>query len=242
MTPLSTSPLPPSADQPPHRRRWWCWLTFGATVLIVAFAAGAPIIRDQLAAAIVWAQGIMSENRIWGAVLFAAFSALSAMLAFASSAMLVPPATLVWGTAGTFLLLWSGWLLGAALAFGIGRAGQPLLKHTGYGDKLEKYQKYVSTRMRFWVVLLFCVAIPSEIPGYLFGSMRYPFVKFIAAMAIAESCYALAAVFAGESLLVNRPLPFLVTIAGLIALALAAGLLLRMSRKRQMGGLPRVKS
>lgn len=239
MTPPSPTPLLPSADQPPHRRRWWCWLAFGAAVLIVAFAAGAPVVRDQLAAAIVWAQGIMSENRLWGAALFVAFSALSAMLAFASSALLVPPATLVWGTAGTFLLLWVGWLLGATLAFGIGRAGRPLLKHTGYADKLEKYQEYVSTRMRFWLVLIFCIAIPSEIPGYLFGSMRYPFARFIAAMAIAESGYALAAVFAGESLLVDQPLPFFTILAGLIVVALAAGLLLRISRKRQMGGLPR---
>lgn len=238
----STSPLPPSADQPPHRRRWWCWLAFGAALLIVAFAAGAPLIRDQLAAAIVWTQAIMREHHVWGAVLFAAFSALSAMIAFASSTMLVPPATLVWGKAGTFLLLWGGWLVGAALAFAIGRAGQPLLKHTGYGDKLAKYQEYVSTRMRFWVVLLFCIAIPSEIPSYLFGSMRYPFARFIAAMAIAESGYALAAVFAGESLLIDRPLPFLAIVAGLIAVALTAGLLLRISRKRQPGGLPRVKS
>lgn len=233
------SPLPPSAGQP--HRRWWSWLALGAAALIVAFAAGAPVIRDLLAAAIVWAQAIMEKHSVWGAVLFAAFSALSAMLVFASSAMLVPPAILVWGKAGTFLLLLGGWLLGAALAFGIGRAGRPLLKHTGYDDKLEKYQDYVSTRMHFWAALLFCIAIPSEIPGYLFGSMHYPFAKFIAAMAIAESGYALAAVFAGESLMVNRSLPFLAIIAGLIAVALIAGLLLRLSRKRQMGGLPRTK-
>jgi hypothetical protein len=30
----------------------------------------------------------------------------------------------------------------------------------------------VSKRMRFWTVVLFCIAVPSEIPGYLFGGLH----------------------------------------------------------------------
>ena len=53
-------------------------------------------------------------------------------------------------------------------------------------DKLAKYRDYVSQRMKFWAVLLFCIAVPSEIPGYLFGSMHYPFRKFLAGVRLQQ--------------------------------------------------------
>ena len=87
-------------------------------------------------------------------------------------------------------------------------------------------------------MLLFCIAIPSEIPAYLFGSMHYPLPKFLAAVAIAESGYALGVVIAGESLLGGKPLPFLIAIGLLIVVAIIAGLLLRSARNRKLGGLP----
>jgi uncharacterized membrane protein YdjX (TVP38/TMEM64 family) len=90
--------------------------------------------------------------------------------------------------------------------------------------------------MRFWAVLLFCIAIPSEVPGYIFGGMRYPFLKFLLAIAIAESIYAFGLVVAGESLVNAKTLPLLVTVGVLVVMALGAGMLLRALRKRKARG------
>ena len=44
--------------------------------------------------------------------------------------------------------------------------------------------------MKLWAATLLCLAVPSEIPGYLFGARRYSFAKFIFAIGIAEAVYA----------------------------------------------------
>ena len=53
---------------------------------------------------------------MWGAVLFVVMSAAAAMLAFFSTAVLVPVAVVTWGQTGTFVLLWVGWILGGVCA------------------------------------------------------------------------------------------------------------------------------
>ena len=91
-------------------------------------------------------------------------------------------------------------------------------------------------RMKLWAVLLFCVAVPSEVPGYLFGGVHYPFLKFLFAIAIAESIYAFGLVVAGESLVAAKPLLLLVTVGIMIVIALSAGMLLRALKRRKSGG------
>ena len=115
------------------------------------------------------------------AQVFFALSAASAMLAFASTAILVPAATEVWGPM-IFLLLWGGWTAGAIAAYWIGRLARPLVIRMGYKHKLEEYERLVSKHMKLWAALLFCIAVPSEIPGYLFGGMRYSLPKFLVAI------------------------------------------------------------
>lgn len=209
----------------------WFWLALGAAMLLFVFLSYSATFRNVMDAASVWAKDIMNAHPVTGAAVFFLFSAVSAMLAFTSSAVLVPPANLVWGKLVTFLLLWAGWLAGAIAAFGIGNRARPLLVYLGYKDTLEEYQQFVSKRMKFWAVLLFCIAVPSEVPGYLFGGVRYPFLKFLSAIAIAESIYAFGLVVAGENLVAARPFPLLATVAILIIIALGAGMLLRSLKK-----------
>lgn len=235
--PTSVMPRNPKANESKPGRPVWWWLALAVAVLAAVFLLWSPSVQHILDEAIHWAEGAIGENPIAGAAVFFGFSALSAMLAFASSAVLVPPATLVWGKAVSFLLLWGGWLTGAVLAYGIGRLLRPLLERSPFGDKLEKYQQYASKRMSFWALLLLCFAVPSEIPGYLLGSIRYPLLKFLAAMATAEAVYALGVVIAGENLLVDKPLPILASLGVLAVLALGASLLLRVVKRRRAGGL-----
>lgn len=218
-------------------RALWPWIGLGAAALLVALLlVFSPTFTDLVKQTTGWAEGIMKAHPVTGAIVFVLFSALSAMLAFTSSVALVPPASLVWGKLVTFLLLWCGWMAGAVAAFGIGKLAHPLLVRMGYEDTLEKYEKFVSKRMKFWAVLLFCIAIPSEVPGYLFGGAHYPFLKFLAAIAIAEAIYAVLVVVVGESLAVARPVPLLAAAGILVVIGAAAGLALRAARKRVSGG------
>ncbi|HKZ00685.1 MAG TPA: VTT domain-containing protein [Pyrinomonadaceae bacterium] len=180
-----------------------------------------------------WAQAIMNAYPVLGAAVFFLFAAISAMLAFTSSVVLVPPANLVWGKLITFLLLWGGWIAGAIAAFGIGNVARPLLVRLGYQETLDEYQQFVSKRMKFWTAVLFCIAVPSEIPGYLFGGLRYPFLKFLGAIAIAEAIYAFGIVIAGQNLMAAKPFPLLAIVAILIIIGAGARLLLRTLKKRK---------
>lgn len=220
------------------RRAIWPWLSLGAALLLFALLfSQSAIFKNGLGVAIGWAKELMNSHPVTGALIFFVYSALSAMLAFASSAVLVPPANLVWGRGVTFLLLWGGWIAGAIAAYGIGKLAFPLLFRLGYKEKLQKYREFVSTRMKFWVALLFCVAVPSEVPGYLLGGMHYPFWKFLAAIAIAESIFAFGIVVAGESLLSADHDSLIVAVGALIVMAAAAGVMLRAVKRRRAGGV-----
>ena len=219
-----------------RRRAVWFWLALGAATLLLALLFYSATFRNFVDQATGWAKEIMNAHPVTGAAVFFLFSAVSAMLAFASSAVLVPPANLVWGKPLTFLLLCGGWMAGVIAAYGIGKLARPLLIYVGYKETLEEYQQFVSKRMKFWAVLLFCFAVPPEVPGYLFGGAHYPFLKFLAAVAIAESVYALGLVVIGESLLSFQPAPLVVTGGILIIIAVGAGLLLRRLKKRKSGG------
>ena len=189
-------------------------------VALLVFLAFSAALKDRVDEMAAWTIHFATDFPVLGAVIFVVFGGISAMLAFASSAVLVPPATVVWGKLGTFLLLWVGWTLGAAAAWGIGRSLTPLLFRLGYGRKLVKYQQMVSKEMAFWAVVAFCVAVPSEVPGYLFGSAHYRFWKFIAAVSLAESVYAFALVILGESLVVLKPSHVLIVGSVIVLLAL----------------------
>jgi uncharacterized membrane protein YdjX (TVP38/TMEM64 family) len=209
------------------------WAAVFAAVVALALGLSSPAFRHSVEAVSAWAEDVIDARPVAGALVFFLFSALSAMLAFASSVVLVPPASEVWGKTVTFLLLWAGWMSGAAAAFAIGTLARPLLARVGYEQKLQKYQRFVSRRMSFWMVLLFCLAVPSEVPAYLFGGMHYPFIKFLAAMGIAEAVYAVGVVVAGENLMQADPWPLIAAAAVLIAIAAGTGVLLRVSRKRK---------
>lgn len=183
---------------------------------------------------IFWGEGMMSLNPVLGVVFFFLASSLSALLAFASSLILIPSALLAWGAFGTFFLLWAGWLAGAAIAYMAGsRLVRPLFTWWGGEQKIVHYQQFVSREANFWTVLLFCLAVPSEIPGYVFGILKYPFGRFMAAMAVSEALYAVLALLAAQNLLRRD----LWTTGGMVfSIFVLAGLasffLMRRSRKR----------
>lgn len=135
-----------------------------------------------------------------GPAIFVALAAASAMLAFFSSAALVPAGVVAWGMPTTAALLSLGWLLGGLLSYGSARGlGRPLLAHLAPVEFLAKYERRISRDTPFGVVLLFQLALPSEIPGYVLGLARYPLARYLAALALVEAPYAAVTVRLGPS-------------------------------------------
>lgn len=215
-----------------QRSTVWFWLVVASLVFFVTLLSYSQTFNEFLEATTGWSKNVIGSNPVAGALVFFLFSMISAMLAFVSTAVLVPAANLVWGRLVTFLLLWGGWISGGMLAFIIGRLARPLLIRVGYKQRLEKYREYVSRRTNFWMVLLFCFAVPSEIPGYVLGGVHYPFGKFLAAIAITECVYGVALVFAGDRLLAAQRLHLFLILGTLTLIAAGARLLFRKLRKK----------
>lgn len=166
------------------------------------------------------ASKLIAERPVLGAVLFVLLSALSAMLAFVSSAVLVPVALYAWGETVCAALLWLGWILGGATAYTLGRwLGRPVVRWLLPSETLDRYEDRLSTATPFGLIVLLQLALPSEVPGYLLGLVRYPFWRYLLALALAELPYAVGTVYLGESFLERR-------LVLLLALGAAGGVLM----------------
>lgn len=176
-------------------------LLLAGLALLASSDAFQSVLRHVLDAAV----PVISEHPFWGAVLFVLLSALSAMLAFFSSALLLPVALQAWGKAVCALLLWVGWLLGGACAYGIARAwGRPVIGRLTSSSLLARYERRISRHTSFGRVLLFQLALPSEIPGYVLGLARYGLRRYLLVLALAELPYAVGTVYLGASFLEQR--------------------------------------
>jgi uncharacterized membrane protein YdjX (TVP38/TMEM64 family) len=126
-------------------------------------------------------------------------------VAFFSTAIITPVAVRTWGELASFVLLWSGWLLGGICAYALARSlGRPIVRTLASEAALARFENRLSARTPFGLVLLFQMALPSEVPGYVLGLVRYPFVKFVCALSIAELPFAVGTVYLGASFLQRR--------------------------------------
>jgi uncharacterized membrane protein YdjX (TVP38/TMEM64 family) len=167
---------------------------------------------------------IIREQPIAGLVVFVLLAAISAMIAFVSSAVLIPVAIYVWGPALCFVLLWSGWFLGGLAAYAIGRyLGRPVVQRLVRPQALERQERWARSGSGSLVaVLLIQLAIPSDLAGYVFGLVRCPLRSFMAALALVEIPYALGAVFLGMSFVERRVVPLVIVGVAGMALSVAA--------------------
>ena len=217
------------------RHSIWFWVALAAIALAIGFMLFSPTFKGWVEKVAEWAEGIMRAHRVGGAAVFFALTAVSALLTFASSIILVPPATEVFGNPVTFLLLWGGWMVGSIAAYAIGYFARPLLVRLVDKKKLAEYQALVSKRMKFWVALVFCFAAQSELSGYVLGGLGYSFWKFVAAIGIAEAVFAFGVIVAGDSILEAKPGVVAAAVGIMLAVAIGAGILLkrRSARRRK---------
>lgn len=169
------------------------------------------------------ARDVIAAYPVAGKVLFLVLSALSAMLAFFSSAIVVPVAVYAWGDRTTLLLLWIAWLIGGSCSYLIGRTiGRDVARWLVDPKRVDYYSSLISHDARFVTVLLFQLALPSEVPGYVLGAVRYAFWKYLVVLALAELPFAAGAVYLGDSFVRRDYLVFVaIGLAGVLVTAIA---------------------
>lgn len=201
-------------------------------VLLAAVAAFHPL-HDLLAGWSARAGTMIQGHAIAGPLVFILLSMLSAMLAFFSTALLIPITVTAWGKTMTLLLLWSGWFLGGAVSFAIGRfLGRPAVSHFIDAERLDRYEREIKQLVGFPQLLLLQLALPSEIPGYVTGMLGFRARRYFLALAIGELPFAAGAVFLGESFLHgNLATMILVGAAGIAVTWTAATVLYRRREK-----------
>ncbi len=160
--------------------------------------------------------GYIEERPLWGAAIFVGLAVVSAMFSPFSSAPLVPAAIIVWGTALTSVFLLAGWLIGYVVAYFIGYyAGYPIVKQFLPFEKIDYYRNRISKKSEFWLILLFRMAMPAEIPGYVLGIIRYNFWRYFFASLVTELPFVVIVVYASEAFMARDILLFF----GLVFLA-----------------------
>jgi uncharacterized membrane protein YdjX (TVP38/TMEM64 family) len=230
----STGTLP--ADR---RTAWRRAVALVLLCILLAAVASSESLHAALLSVLAAGEQIVRTHPVLGATLFVVFAAASAMIAFVSVAIVVPIAIYTWGQGPTILLLWLGWILGGACAYGVARyLGRGVVRWLTADAGLKRLESVVNDRTPFSLVLLLQLALPSEIPGYLLGLVRYPLARYLFALAAAELPYAFATVLLGASFLERRGGMLLA-----IGLVLVAGSLLAMGRLgRRLKSGPEVPS
>ena len=199
-----------------------------ATVLAVLCAALAALassdtLHEALLQVLAASEQTIAERPLLGALLFIILAALSAMFVFVSAAVVSPVAVFTWGEAVSILLLWTGWMVGGALSYGIGRLiGRPTIHWLTGRAPMRGLERRIRRNASFGLVLLFQLALPSEIPGYVLGSLRYPFWTYLLALALAELPYTIATIYLGAGFIERRTGLLLGLGAMVITLAISA--------------------
>lgn len=181
------------------------------------------------------AKAIIEQHPILGAVLFMVLSALAAMLAFFSSAVLVPAAVYAWGPVACSALLWAGWMLGGIASYALAyRFGEPVMRWLAPGKSIARYQAKIRDHASFGFILLFQLALPSEIPGLVLGLARFPLERYLLALAVAELPYAVGTTLLGASF-VSRSFGLLISLGAVFALT---AFVLGRALRRRLGSVP----
>ena len=196
-------------------------------LLLVVAAAGLVVasapLHGALTSLVAAGEAFMARAPVAGAAVFVGLTALSAMVAFFSTGLLAPVAIATWGPFTTFLLLWIGWLAGGAVSYAVGRyLGRGVAGVLVGAETLEHWERELRDRSHVTHLVLFQLAMPSEILGYVLGIVRYSFLTYIGVLSLTEIPYALAIVYLGESFLAGDAVRFV--LAGVVAIAVSAGL------------------
>ena len=204
--------------------------------LALAAVAASGTLHAALLDVLAASKDVIVEFPVLGALLFVLLAAVSAMFAFVSIAILVPVAVYVWGEPLSMLLLWVGWILGGATAYGIARLlGRRFVKWLTAASALNRLEHRLHADTPFSLILILQLGLPSEIPGYLLGLVRYPFGRYLLALAIVEVPYTIATIYLGAGVVGAKG--GLVLVIGLSAVVLSVGAFYLLRRRMRAAGM-----
>lgn len=219
------SPADPPA--PSHAPAWRRAVVILLVCAAIAVVASLDVVHAPLTRLLAVTEQAITARPVAGGALFVLFAALSGMFAFFSSAVIVPVAVYAWGPTRCALLLWLGWTLGGAFSYTIGRyLGRPVIARLAKQEVLARYERRVTRDAPFVLVMLFQLAMPSEVPGYLLGLVRYSFLRYLAVVVVGELPFAFGTVWLGESFIKQEVLPVLLLGAAAAAFSATAYALL----------------
>lgn len=142
---------------PSLRAAAWATALFALGVAL-AMAYAAPI-RDVLAASPYVAM-----------LVFVGTSAVAVLLPMLTNLMLVPFAVLAWGPWWTAAMLLSGWIVGAALAFVLGRHARALvLRRFPSVQRHADVDRLIHPRHRLASLVLLRMTFPVDVLSYALG-------------------------------------------------------------------------
>ena len=176
-------------------------------VLLVILFWFSVTLQDIFYDVVSLAEMYVEAHQTLGILVFMTLAAVSAMLAPFSSLPLIPVAIILWGGAWTIAFLVAGWLVGHTITYAFGYyAGYPVVKKFIAFEKIEQLSRKFSKKSEFLLVLLFRLAMPAEMAGYVLGTARYDFSKYFLATFIAEIPLAIITVYASEALIKREPM------------------------------------
>lgn len=201
---------------PLHHRRVALLVAFVAIVLAVTTS---DALHQAFVDVLAIAERLMRAYPRAGMLAFVGLASLSAMLSFFSSSALVPVGVYVWGAQRTMLMLWVGGVLGGTAGYWMARTlGRRIVKRLVPEAPFRRYETFFRTRAQWRTVLLFRLALQSELPSYVLGVLRYPFRRYLPMMLLGEIPFVFFAVYLGVTLLERNGVVFA------IALSLGVGL------------------
>lgn len=163
--------MPISTDQPLPMRHavgwsdWWPGVRAGLLVLAL-FALGLLTVRHYE----VPLREVLAAHEAVGIVVFVATSALAVLLPMLSNLYLVPVAVLAWGPGPTAALLLLGWIVGAVLAFALGRhARAPVARRFPSVTRHADIDRLIHPRYRLLSLTLLRVTFPVDVLSYALG-------------------------------------------------------------------------
>ena len=219
-----------------HRVVWRRAALLVVLCMALAAVAASGTLHTALLDVLATSKDVIVRYPAAGALLFLLLAAVSAMFAFVSIAILVPVAVYVWGEPLSMLLLWVGWILGGAAAYGIARLlGRRVVHWLTAASALNRLEHRLRPDTPFSLILILQLGLPSEIPGYVLGLVRYPFGRYLAALAIVEVPYTIATIYLGAGVVAAQG-GFVLAI-GLSAVVLSVGAFYLLRKRMRAAGM-----
>lgn len=215
------------------KRRTYVWSLVALSLVGLFFALYQPL--QEVFLRITNVLGAFADAQpVLGPLIFIGLAALSVLLGPASSGPLVPSAVSIWGAGTTAVYLITGWLAGALVTYGIGyTVGFSLVERIVGPAKLRSWMEVVEEEGTLFRLFLFRLLTPAE-TGYLFGMMRYPFVRYVLLSAVVEGAGAFAAVYAGQSFFKMDRARFFILFLVYLAVAGSVVFTIKFKRKRRL--------